>query len=141
MTKEQLKQYVNIQKNNQWLRDKIQELEAEAEGMNIKLKQDHVKSTPAEQDKMAKAVAKMVDYQEELEEGERKVAEVREVLDKLEKPMSGIDPTLVYILRRRYIDGAAWIIIRRELGVREAQAYRLHRQALKIFCNLINDSK
>ena len=133
MTKNQLERYEWIIKNNQRLRERIEELETEATRVVPVLTHDPKAPTP-EKDKMARIVAKIVDCKEKLADGEHKVNEVKKVLENLDKSMADIDPRLEYILRRRYEDGVSWPQIRAEVGVSEKQIHNLHNKALKIIC-------
>ena len=129
MTRDQLQRYLWLQKNNLWLKEKIEELKAEAEGVSVKLKKDSVKSTSIEHDKMAYAVARMVDLQRELESGKEQAAEV---LDKIEKSIVNIDPRLKHLIRRRYIDGERLNVISSEIGISDRQLRRLHTKAIEL---------
>jgi DNA-directed RNA polymerase specialized sigma24 family protein len=127
LTKQDLQDY-------RWLLESIETLECEIQYLRDKL---DIKSPiwsdmpgcKSEGDKMATAVAQIVDTRDKLFEEVRKAMEKRR---KIEAAIEILPEREKVLIRQRYIDGKAWEQICTSMNYELRQVHNIHGSALKL---------
>ena len=130
MTKQDLKQYIWIQRNIEKLEQRIEELHAIATRQTTfpKTDADAIHGT-GYQDRQGEVLAELVDLQRELEEQLQKAFQIQLAI---EKAIERLPEREKYLIRARYIEGKTWEQIAVDMGYAWAQVHRVHAKALKM---------
>jgi len=127
--RQELNNLVGFEKDIYAAVEEIKRLRVMAENLqSVRLYEDKLKSTP-KHDRMSDIVAKIVEYQENLErKTTRYVAALKSIEDKIEAIQN---PDERLIINMRYIQHKKWTDIAEEVCLSESQVYRKHKIALQ----------
>jgi len=126
MTKNELKQYMWIQQNIKYLKDKLLEFETTATNTNTRL-DDMPKGSPSK-DKLERIVCKIIEVQEEIN---KEVIRGYNKIKEIEDSISSLEEREKQIVRLRYFEGLKWEKICVEMNYSWRQIHRLHSDILK----------
>jgi len=125
MTKNELKQYMWIQQNIKYLKDKLLEFETTATNTNTRL-DDMPKGSPSK-DKLERIVCKIIEVQEEIN---KEVIRGYNKIKEIEDSISSLEEREKQIVRLRYFEGLKWEKICVEMNYSWRQIHYIHNDIL-----------
>lgn len=128
MTKEQLKQYRQMELERRQLRELLDELEAAMYSPKAQKLTGMPGAASRSNDTMDNLVAKHAAIEERYR---RKIAELSDQLAEIEAAIDPLPPLERTLLRARYIEGMTWEAVCCKIGYSWQQTHRLHARALQ----------
>lgn len=128
MTKEQLRQYINIKREKEQLEQYLEELET----LMASPRAQTVDGMPFNTSKGESSVEILAIKHLEIKNLYRaKVKELTEALCAIEKAIETLEPLERTLMRLRYIDGHKWEEVAVAIAYSWQQTHRLHKSALE----------
>ena len=131
MTEAELKEYINIKRERDQLRDMLDEIEATLYHPKIQ----HMTGMPSnvsDGNRQEDLIFKHIDLQERYR---AKIEELAARQLEVEKAIDALLPPHRMLLRYRYIDGLTWEQVSDRIHYSWRQTHRLHREALQMLEN------
>ena len=131
MTEAELKEYINIKRERDQLREMLDEIEATLYHPKIQ----HMAGMPSnisDGNRQEDLIVKHIDLQDRYK---AKIEELAARQLEVEKAIDALRPPHRMLLRYRYIDGLTWEQVSERLHYSWSQTHRLHREALQMLEN------
>ena len=131
MTEAELKEYINIKRERDQLREMLDEIEATLYPPKIQ----HMTGMPSnisDGNRQEDLIVKHIDLQDRYK---AKIEELAARQIEVEKAIDALRPPHRMLLRYRYIDGLTWEQVSERIHYSWRQTHRLHREALQMLEN------